>query len=163
MRAVVTGAVGIAGLFVLRGDASLLFDGLTGRALPVVVLSVIAGLAGIVLVARRAYVPARLASGLAVAAILVGWGVAQYPYVLVPELTIEEAARGRATLTAMLIALLVGAVILLPALAYLYVFVPAGSSARSVAQVSTGAARAPSALSGVVPPWWPNDGVQGRS
>jgi len=35
-------------------------------------------------------------------------------------MTIEEAAQGRATLTAMLVALLVGGAILLPALAYLY-------------------------------------------
>ncbi|HEX2074778.1 MAG TPA: cytochrome d ubiquinol oxidase subunit II [Geodermatophilus sp.] len=116
-----TGLVGIAGLFVLRADAALLFEGLTGRALPVVVLSVVAGLAALALLAARRYVPARAASGLAVAAILAGWAVAQYPYVLLPEVTIEEAARGRATLVAMLVALVVGAVVLLPALAYLYV------------------------------------------
>src|SRR5829696_4682608 len=36
--AVVTGLTGVAGLFVLRADAPLLFDGLTGRAAPVVAL-----------------------------------------------------------------------------------------------------------------------------
>ncbi|MBB3083853.1 cytochrome d ubiquinol oxidase subunit II [Geodermatophilus sabuli] len=119
--AAVTGAVGIAGLFVLRADARQLFDGLTGRALPVVALSVVAGVAALGLLAARRYVPARAASALAVTAILVGWAVAQYPYVLVPELTIEEAAGGRSTLVAMLVALLGGSVVLLPALVYLYV------------------------------------------
>ena len=119
--AVVTGAVGIAGLFVLRSDAPELFDGLTGQALPVVLVSVLAGVTAIGLLAGRRYAPARVASGLAVAAILVGWALAQYPYVLVPELTIEEAARGRATMTAMLVALVAGAVVLVPALGYLYV------------------------------------------
>jgi cytochrome d ubiquinol oxidase subunit II len=71
--------------------------------------------------ARRQYVPARLASALAVTTILVGWAVAQYPYILVPEVTIEQAATGRATLQAMLIALAGGAVFLVPALIYLYV------------------------------------------
>ena len=118
--AALTGLVGIAGLFVLRADAPLLFEGLTGRALPVVVLSVVAGVAALVLLAIRRYVPARLASALAVAAILVGWAVAQYPYLLVPEVTIEEAAGGRATLVAMLVALAGGSVILVPALVYLY-------------------------------------------
>ena len=118
--AALTGLVGIAGLFVLRADAPLLFEGLTGRALPVVVLSVVAGVAAFVLLATRRYVPARLASALAVAAILVGWAVAQYPYLLVPEVTIEEAAGGRATLVAMLVALAGGSVILVPALVYLY-------------------------------------------
>jgi cytochrome bd-type quinol oxidase subunit 2 len=119
--AVVTGLTGVAGLFVLRADAPLLFDGLTGRAAPVVVLSVVAGLAALWLLLARHYAPARLASALAVTAILAGWAFAQYPYVLVPEVTIEEAATGRATLVAMLVALLGGALLLVPALVYLYV------------------------------------------
>jgi cytochrome d ubiquinol oxidase subunit II len=119
--AVLTGLTGVAGLFVLRADAPLLFDGLTGRAAPVVALSVGAGVAALWLLATRRYAPARLASALAVAAILAGWAFAQYPYVLVPEVTIEEAATGRATLVAMLVALVGGAVLLVPALVYLYV------------------------------------------
>jgi cytochrome bd-type quinol oxidase subunit 2 len=119
--AVVTGAVGIGGIFVLRADAPLLFEGLTGRGLPVVAVSVLAGLAAIALLAVRRYVLARIASALAVSAILIGWALAQYPYVLLPDLTIEEAARGRATLVAMLVALVGGALVLVPALVYLYV------------------------------------------
>ncbi len=38
--AATTGAVGLVGIFVLRADAPLLFDGLIGRALPVLVVSV---------------------------------------------------------------------------------------------------------------------------
>jgi cytochrome d ubiquinol oxidase subunit II len=118
--ATLTGLVGIAGLFVLRDDAPLLFDGLTGRAAPVVALSVVAGAAALALLATRRYALARVASALAVSAILAGWAVAQYPYVLVPDMTIEEAAGGRATLVAMLVALVGGALVLLPALTYLY-------------------------------------------
>jgi cytochrome d ubiquinol oxidase subunit II len=137
--AVLTGLIGIAGLFVLRADAPLLFEGLTGRALPVVVLSVVAGVAAFVLLATRRYVPARLASALAVTAILVGWAVAQYPYLLLPEVTIEEAAGGRATLVAMLVALVGGSLILVPALVYLYVLFQ-----RSQPDVSSTASGPPS-------------------
>jgi cytochrome d ubiquinol oxidase subunit II len=119
--AAVTGLVGLAGLFVLRADARRLYDGLTGRAAPVVALSVVAGVTALVLLVRRRYVPARAASALAVTAILVGWAVAQYPYLLPPEVTIEEAAGARTTLVALLVALMAGAVVLIPALAYLYV------------------------------------------
>ena len=119
--AAVTGVVGLGGIFVLRSDAPLLFDGLTGRGLPVIALSVVAGLAALALLARRRYVIARITSAVAVTAILLGWAVAQYPYILPPEVTIEDAARGRATLTAMLVVLVVGSVILVPALVYLYV------------------------------------------
>jgi cytochrome d ubiquinol oxidase subunit II len=121
VTAALTGLAGIVGLFVLRSDAPLLFDGLTGRAAPVVALSVVAGVGALVLLATRRYAPARIASALAVSAILAGWAVAQYPYLLLPEVTIEEAARGRATLVAMLVALVGGAVVLVPALVYLYV------------------------------------------
>jgi cytochrome bd-type quinol oxidase subunit 2 len=86
--AAVTGVVGLAGLFVLRSDAPLLWDGLIGRAAPVIGLSVVAGVAAVVFLGLRRYVPARLASALAVTTILVGWAVAQYPYILVPYLTI---------------------------------------------------------------------------
>jgi cytochrome d ubiquinol oxidase subunit II len=131
--AAVTGVAGIAGLFVLRTDAPLLFDGLTGRALPAVVLSIVAGLAAIVFLATRRYAHARVASALAVTAILIGWAAAQYPYLLVGEVTIEEAARGRATLVAMLVALVVGALILLPALVYLYLLFQRSSPASAAA------------------------------
>jgi cytochrome d ubiquinol oxidase subunit II len=87
----------------------------------VIVLSVVAGVAAVVFLVQRRYLPARLASALAVTTILVGWAVAQYPYILVPDVTIEEAATGRVTLQAMLVALAVGAVFLVPALIYLYV------------------------------------------
>ena len=119
--AAVTGVAGLGGLFVLRGDAPLLWEGLTGRAIPVIGLSVVAGVAAVVFLAQRRYLPARLASALAVTTILVGWAVAQYPYILVPDVTIEEGATGRATLQAMLVALAGGAVLLVPALVYLYV------------------------------------------
>jgi cytochrome d ubiquinol oxidase subunit II len=118
--AAVTGAVGIGGLFVLRADAPLLFAGLTGRGLPVIVLSVVAGLVAIALLVLRRYALARLASGLAVTTILCGWAVAQYPYVLPPYLTIDQAASPRITLVATLVALIVGGAILIPSLAYLY-------------------------------------------
>jgi cytochrome d ubiquinol oxidase subunit II len=120
VSAVVTGAAGLAGIAVLRADAPLLFDGLTGRGLPVVVLSVVAGLAALALVLTRRYIAARLVSALAVTSILVGWAVSQYPYLLPPTRTVDQAAAGRPTLLALLIALSVGAVVLVPALAYLY-------------------------------------------
>ncbi|MET9224687.1 cytochrome d ubiquinol oxidase subunit II [Lentzea sp. NPDC003310] len=121
VTAAVTGLVGLAGIAVLHADAPELFDGLVGRGLPVVVLSVAAGLGALVLLLVRRYTVARIASALAVTAILIGWAVGQYPYVLLPSLTVEQAATGRSTLVALLVALGAGALILLPSLTYLYV------------------------------------------
>jgi cytochrome d ubiquinol oxidase subunit II len=46
--------------------------------------------------------------------------MAQFPLLLVPSLSIDDAAAGRATLQAMLIVVVVGAVLLVPSLAWLF-------------------------------------------
>jgi hypothetical protein len=47
--------------------------------------------------------------------------VAQYPYLLLPYLTIEEAARSRTTLVTMTVVLVLGSLVLVPALIYMFV------------------------------------------
>jgi cytochrome bd ubiquinol oxidase subunit II len=128
--AAVTGLGGLIGLFVLRADAPALAAGLFGRALPVLVISVLAGVASIALLVLRRYAQARLTSALAVATILIGWAAAQYPYILPPTLTIEDAAAGQVTLVAMLVSLIIGSILLVPSLIYLYrLFQRAGTDA----------------------------------
>lgn len=129
--AVVTGIVAIGGIGVLRADAPDLFDGLTGRALPLVVVSGAAGLVSIVLILRRAYVMARLAAGLAVASVVWGWGVAQYPDMLTGRITIAEAAASAATLKAVAISLAIGTVLFVPGLIWLLVLFQRPAGARS--------------------------------
>jgi cytochrome d ubiquinol oxidase subunit II len=118
---VVTGAVALAGLLVLRSDARDLYDGLTsGGGLVMVLVSGAAGLATLALVHRERYGLARVTAAAAVAAIVVGWVLAQSPYVLPPELTLEEAAASDATLSAVVIGVAAGMVILIPSLWWLY-------------------------------------------
>lgn len=69
---------------------------------------------------RRRYALARLAGCAEVSLILWGWAVAQYPFLLPPTITIDNAAAPRATLTLLLAALIGGAVVLIPSLAYLW-------------------------------------------
>ena len=118
--AVIAGVVALAGVFVLRNDARLLFDGLFGRGLALIVLSAAAGLASIVLLLRQEYTWSRITAAGAVTAVLGGWAAGQYPYVMPPHLTIDQAAAGRATLAAMLVAIAAGSVVLVPALVYMY-------------------------------------------
>jgi cytochrome d ubiquinol oxidase subunit II len=118
--AAVVGAVSLAGVLVLRSDAPRLYDGLLGRALPCLVLSVLAGLASLGLLVTRRFVAARITATAAVAAVVWGWALAQYPYMLIPGLTIEQAAAHPVSLQALLIVLLGGSVLLAPALIYMY-------------------------------------------
>ncbi|MBD8870576.1 cytochrome d ubiquinol oxidase subunit II [Nocardioides donggukensis] len=116
---VVTGAVVFAALLPLRSDAPTLFAGLSGRALPLIVVSAVAGLATLALVHRRRYAVARGTAVAAVAAVVLGWGAGQYPWLLVDELTIVEAAGAAATLQGLLVVVALAGVIVVPALTYL--------------------------------------------
>ena len=77
---VVTGAMAIAGIFIVRDDARDLYDGLTsGLGLAVVIGSAIAGLVTIALVWTRRFGIARFTAAAAVGAILVGLVIALSP------------------------------------------------------------------------------------
>lgn len=117
---VVTGAVALAGIAVIGFDAPALFEGLTERALPLVLLSGIGGLGAVALLWKRRFVLARVAAAAAVVAVVWGWAVGQYPDVLVPDVEIADVAASRPTLQALLIVLAVGAVFLIPSLLWLY-------------------------------------------
>jgi cytochrome bd ubiquinol oxidase subunit II len=117
----VTGVVAIAGLLVLRSDDRPLYDGLTsGGGLAMVIVSGMAGIATLALVYRARYELARATAAGAVAAIVVGWVLAQRPYVLPPKVTLEQAAASDATLSAVVIGVAAGLVILVPSLWWLY-------------------------------------------
>jgi cytochrome d ubiquinol oxidase subunit II len=117
---VVTGALVLAAIVPITRDAQTLGEGLTGRAAPLIVLSVLAGTATLVLLARRRPDLARLTAVTAVASVVIGWGVAQYPWLLVDQVTIDEAAGAPATLRALLVAVALAGVLVLPALGYLF-------------------------------------------
>ena len=138
---VVAGAIAIAGLLVLHGDAHPLFHRLVqGNGLPALIVSVLAGTATMGLVWTRRYEPARAASALAVAAIVAGWALAQSPRIL-PGLTVTQAAAPHDTLVAVLVAIAVGGALLLPSLATLFRLALGGKLTGGEAAVSAPAVR----------------------
>jgi cytochrome bd ubiquinol oxidase subunit II len=125
---VLSGAVALGGLLVLRSDARDLFDGLTsGGGLVCALGSGVAGVATLALVVTERYGLARFTAAAAVAAMTVGWAFAQSPYFLPPDLTLDEAAASDATLGAVLVGLGIGAIVLLPSLWLLYRLVLRGT------------------------------------
>ena len=112
----VSGALALAGLLVMRHSGLNLTH---GPALVLVGVSAAAGLATLLLCWWHRFELARVTAALAVAAVVVGWAAGQAPRFL-PGLTVAQAAAGRPTLVALIIAVVCGAVVLVPSLGLLF-------------------------------------------
>jgi cytochrome d ubiquinol oxidase subunit II len=120
VAAIATGLIAVAGIFVLRANATYVFHGMTSRALPAVIVSGICGIASLVLMLRGTTRWARPLAMVAVATVVVGWGVAQWPYMLPTSLKVSEAAAPDPTLETILVVFVAAAVLILPSLGLLY-------------------------------------------
>lgn len=114
-----SGAVALAALVPIHDDAATLSHQLTHRAAVLIVASAVCGVTTITLLSTSRYSLARLTAVGAVGAVIVGWGVAQYPWLLTDTLTIPAAAGARSTLIGLLVVVALAAVIVVPALIYL--------------------------------------------
>ena len=115
------GLIALAGIVVLHDDTKVLYDGLIHDGWPLIALSALGGLGALVLLVRGTPRYARLLAVGAVATVVWGWGVAQWPYLLPDTLEIKAAAAGSATMTSILVVLVAAVVIVVPALLLLYV------------------------------------------
>jgi cytochrome d ubiquinol oxidase subunit II len=117
------GLVALAGLVVYSRDATYLHEGLTTRALPLVILSAVSGVGALVLLAPRTRngKGARAAAVAAVGGLLLAWGVAQWDYVLPRTLTVSAGAAPTATIGSVLVASGLAVILIVPAFVVLYV------------------------------------------
>jgi cytochrome d ubiquinol oxidase subunit II len=118
--AVVAGALAVAGLVALHQDAIYVFNRLKSDALPLVIVSLACGIGVLVLLRRGATRGARPLAVGAVATVLWGWAIAQYPYLLPKTLTIAQAAAPSETLTSVLIVFGIAVLFVLPSIGLLY-------------------------------------------
>jgi cytochrome bd ubiquinol oxidase subunit II len=114
------GALAAAGLAALQGEAEYVYERLVVEGLPLVIVSILCGFAVASLLLRRGRRGLRPLAMLAFAAVIWGWGVAQFPYLLPTSLDIATAAAPGPTLIAVLVVFCVAAVTILPALGLLY-------------------------------------------
>jgi cytochrome d ubiquinol oxidase subunit II len=119
-------------VFLLAGSgAPTIYAGLTRWWAPLL-LGGTALCAGAALVAlqQRRFMLARMAAGAQVGLIVLGWGIAQYPYLVVPDVTLQGAATESRTLRLVVITLAAGAVVLVPSLIYLFRVFKAGNDTK---------------------------------
>jgi len=115
------GLAALIGLFVLRDDSPYIYHGLLHEGLPFVIASAVFGLLTLGALWRQFGGPQVRALAVAtVVSVLLGWAVAQYPYILPTTLTIDQAAAPSSVLLWIVIVSIVGAVLVAPALLMLW-------------------------------------------
>ena len=123
LRAIIAGAVtavlGALGLLLSPSEAPILWQGLLTRALPVVIATMLIGLATAASLFFRRYGLARIFIILESAFLLGSWGLSQYPFIIPPHVTIDNAANDPNVIVALLISIGIGMLLVLPALYYL--------------------------------------------
>lgn len=114
------GLLSAAGLVLVLTEAPGLVRGFQQRGWPLVVISVVCGSLALVTTGkRRVNASVVLACG-AVAAVVWGWGVAQYPAIVPPAITSELSRAPENVLRWMLVVIGAGVVLVLPSLVWLF-------------------------------------------
>ncbi len=118
--AAIAGVAAGFGLVELHAEARYIFDRLVDQGLPLVILSALCGIGLLAVLLRGGRKPLRPLAAGAVVAVIWGWGVAQFPYLLPTSLRIDQAAAPGPTLVTVFIVFAVAAVLVLPSLGLLY-------------------------------------------
>ena len=104
-----------------KSGAPSMYRGLTTWWAPLLLSwTMLAAIAAAVAMWLRKYELARIAGIAQVAFILIGWGVAQFPNLIEPDVSVYNSAAPDITLKLLTLALGIGAIILLPSLLYLF-------------------------------------------
>jgi cytochrome bd ubiquinol oxidase subunit II len=119
---VVTGALAGGTFAELSTSAPYVYGRLTGIALPLVAISIAAGIAVLGMLWLRWYHPLFLrgTAAIAVATVVFGWGLAQYPYLIPTSLPLAAGSAPTATLVAEFVVAGLAVLLVVPAFALLY-------------------------------------------
>jgi len=119
---VVTGALAGGTFAELSNSAPHVFDRLTGIALPLVAISIAAGIAVLAMLWLRWYhaVFLRATAAIAVATVVWGWGLAQYPYLLPTSLPLALGSAPTGSLVAEFVVAGLAVLVVAPGFALLY-------------------------------------------
>ncbi len=116
----VTAALGALGLLLSPSEAPLLWQGLLAHAVPVVIVTMLVGLATAFALFTRHYRISRVLIIIETAGLLGSWGISQLPYLIPPSVTVDGAANSPGVLQFLLIGTIIGMALLLPSLYYLF-------------------------------------------
>jgi cytochrome d ubiquinol oxidase subunit II len=150
---VVTGALAGGTFAELSSSSPYVFHRLTGIALPLVAISIAAGIAVLCMLWLRWYhaVFLRATAAIAVATVVWGWGLAQYPYLFPTSLPLTLGSAPNATMDAEFVVAGLAVLLVAPGFAILYLLQQRGmltaadsdAELRLAAQLQQGTPRQP--------------------
>jgi cytochrome d ubiquinol oxidase subunit II len=119
---VVTGALAGGTFAELSSSASYVYGRLTGIALPLVAISIAAGITVLGMLWLRRYnaLFLRVTAAIAVATVVWGWGLAQYPYLFPTSLSLAAGSAPTASLVAEFVVAGLAVLLVAPGFALLY-------------------------------------------
>ena len=118
-----TAALGLLGLILAPSEATFLWNGLLDKAIPVVIVTMLVGVAAAAALWFRRYGWARVLIVAEAAFLLLSWGVSQYPYIIPPDVTAANASSPQETQVLLLVGIIIALMIVVPSLWFLfYVF-----------------------------------------
>ena len=118
---VVAGIFAVVGLIALHSEGHFVYNRLVHEGLPLVIISAVCGLGMLIVLLFGGRLLLRPLAAGAVIAVIWGWFVAQFPYLLPTSMKISEAAAPDATLGAVFIVFGIAIVVVLPALLVLFI------------------------------------------
>ncbi|HLZ60119.1 MAG TPA: cytochrome d ubiquinol oxidase subunit II [Ktedonosporobacter sp.] len=113
-------ALGIVCIALSVTEAPWLWRGILTQSFVFVGITMLMGLLVLITLVTKRYRLAGFFVILETAFMLISWGVSQYPYIIPPTLTIEQAANNPQLVTTLLIVMIIGMLLVLPALLFLY-------------------------------------------
>src|SRR5579859_5466093 len=116
----VTAVLGALGLLLAPSTAPILWHGMLDHAIPIVIATMIIGLAAAATLFFKYFQVARALIVAETAFLLGSWGVSQIPYLIPPDVTVDAGASSSGTLLLMLIGVIIGMAIILPSIWYLF-------------------------------------------
>ena len=117
---ILTSAMGLVCIYLSIAQAPWLWQGLLTHAWPYAIAAILSGSLVLLTLVQHKYRLASLFVILETALMLFSWGIAQYPYILPPTLTIEQAANAPQVVTTLLVVIVIGMLIVIPSLLFLF-------------------------------------------
>ena len=134
-----TAALGLLGLILSPSEASFLWNAMLDHAIPLVIVTMLIGLAAAAALWFKRYGWARVLIVAEAAFLLLSWGVSQYPYIIPPDVTAANASSPQETQVFLLVGIIIALIIVVPSLWFLfYVF-----KLKKVTDVGAGAVKNP--------------------